>query len=71
MSKPKKSRLRKCHDGKNSFATLEQAQAAASDMARKKQRQGNPIVTYLRAYGCACGKFHFGRSKDIDWSKVK
>jgi hypothetical protein len=61
-----KSRMRKCHDGKVAFDTLEQAKAAASGMARRKATQGNPVVTYLRAYG----KFHFGRTREINWDLV-
>lgn len=70
MSKPNKRRMRKCHDGKVPFDTLEQAKAAAAGMARRKAARGNPIVTHLRAYGCACGKFHFGRTREINWDLV-
>lgn len=71
MPKPAKKRMRRCHDGKHSFPTLQAAQAAAAAMAQRKDRQGNTIVTFLRAYGCPCGRFHFGKTRDIDWSKVK
>ena len=71
MPKPSARRMRKCHAGKQAFPTLEAAKAAAAEMARRKDRQGSTIVTFLRAYGCACGQFHFGKTRDIDWSKVK
>lgn len=70
MSPPGKQRMRKCHEGKRPFDTLREAQAAAAGMAKRKDRQGNPIVTMLRTYGCACGKFHFGRTRDINWDLV-
>lgn len=70
MSAPKQRRMRKCHAGKVAFDTLDQAKAAASGMARRKGKQGNPVVTMLRAYGCACGKFHFGRTREINWDLV-
>lgn len=68
---PNRKRMSKCHDGKQAYPTLEAAQAAAAIMAHRKARHGNPIVTFLRAYECACGKFHFGKTKDIDWSQIK
>jgi len=64
-------RMKRCHEGKQRFDTLKQAQAAASSMADRKAKQGNQIVTWLRAYGCPCGGFHFGKTKDIDWSRVR
>ena len=64
-------RRQRCHDGKRAYDTLAQAQAAAAHMAHRKDRQGNTIVTFLRAYACHCGRFHFGRTRDIDWSRVK
>lgn len=70
MTKPSKARMRRCHDGKRAFDTIEQAKAAAAALARNMERKGQPIVTHLRAYGCACGKFHFGRTRDIDWQRV-
>lgn len=63
--------MKKCRSGKQSFGTLKEAQAAAAHLAYRRDKQGAPIVTFLRAYGCECGKFHFGKTKDIDWSKVK
>lgn len=66
-----KARMRKCHDGKQRYQTLKDAQAAAALMAARRAKQGSPIVSFLRAYGCACGGFHFGKTRDIDWSKVK
>lgn len=65
---PKKSR--KC-DGKVAYPTLQAAQAAAAGMCRAKAKRGNVVATILRAYSCSCGKFHYGNTKQIDWSKVK
>ena len=65
-----KKRMRRCHDGKRTYPTLKDAQRAAAEMAKRKAKQGNPIVTFLRAYGCPCGKFHVGSSRDIDWALV-
>lgn len=71
MPKPTQRRMRKCCNGKRKFPTMHDAQMAAASMARRKDKQGNTIVTFMRAYGCPCGSFHFGRTRDIDWSKVK
>lgn len=71
MSGPARARMRRCHDGKQRYATLKEAQAAAAALAHRKAKQGNPIVTFLRAYRCACGGFHFGNTRNIDWSKVR
>jgi len=49
-----------------SYPTLQAAQAAAAGFARRAS-----IVTFLRAYRCSCGQHHVGRTKTIDWSKVK
>ena len=65
-----KKRMRRRHDGKRTYPTLRAAQRAAAEMAQRKARQGNPIVTFLRAYGCHCGRFHVGNSRDIDWALV-
>lgn len=70
MTKPSKRRMRSQHGKKISYPTLAAAQVAAAKMAKRKEQQGNPIVTFLRAYGCPCGKFHIGKTRDIDWSKV-
>lgn len=64
MSVSKNKALRKC-GSKVSYATIEAAKKGAAMFAEKKK-----IITILRAYGCSCGKFHFGRTKDIDWSKL-
>lgn len=71
MAKATRHRMRRCHDGKASFPSLKAAQIAAASMAARKDRDGNPIVTFLRAYGCPCGRFHFGKTRDIDWSRVR
>lgn len=68
--KSSKARMRKCCNGKRRFDTIEQAKAAAAALAHDKSRKGDPIVTHLRAYGCACGGFHFGRTRSIDWDRV-
>lgn len=59
------------HDGKRAFPTLEAAQRAAAALAANRARKGQTIVSFLRAYGCHCGQFHFGRTKAIDWSRVR
>lgn len=69
--KKSKKRMKKCHEGKQSFETLKEAQIAAAAMAKRKNKQGNTIVSFLQAYRCPCGKFHFGKTKNIDWSKVR
>lgn len=65
------SRMRRCHEGKKPFDTHEAACAAIRRMCASKEKQGNPIVSFMRAYGCACGKFHVGKTRDIDWSRIK
>ena len=61
----------KCPTGKKPYPTLQAAKAAAAQLADKRANQGVPIVSFLRAYGCACGKFHFGSSRVIDWDRLK
>ena len=70
MSRSKPKQLQRRCAGKRSFDTLDQAKAAAAGLAWRLEKQGNPKVTFLRAYGCHCGRFHFGNSKVIDWAKV-
>jgi hypothetical protein len=65
------ARLRRCHDGKRPYASLAEAKAAAWGMAERKLKKGEPIVTYLRAYGCPCGRFHIGKTRDINWDLVR
>jgi hypothetical protein len=36
-------------------------------MVKRKAKGKNPIVTYLRAYACACGGFHLGKARGINW----
>ena len=55
-----------CRARKVSHQTQQEAQAAA---ARMGEQLG--IVTFLRAYRCRCGAWHVGKSRNIDWSKVK
>lgn len=57
--------------GKVAYPTLQAAQAAAAMMCKNKAEKGSPVVTFMRAYGCHCGKFHYGRTREIDWSQVK
>jgi hypothetical protein len=70
MNAPSKKRMRACHEGKRRYKTLEEAKAAAGGMVRRKAKGGNPIVSIVRAYGCACGGFHVGKSRGIDWDLV-
>lgn len=65
-----KKRPRHCA-GKHGYETLEAARAAAFHLARRKQEVGEPIASYLRAYKCSCGKFHFGKTRGINWEAVK
>lgn len=55
---------KKCGN-KRKYNTIEEAQKAAAIFAKKKK-----IITMMRAYGCHCGKFHFGKTKQIDWRRV-
>jgi len=71
MPAPSKKRMRSCHDGKRRYNSLDEAKAAASAFARKKAKTGSPIVTFLRAYGCACGGFHIGKTRGINWDLVR
>lgn len=61
----KKASSRKC-GRKIKYETLDDAKRAAAIFAKKKG-----VVTILQAYGCHCGKFHFGRTRQIDWDRVK
>lgn len=71
MPKSSKRRMRRCCRDKRAFDTLEEAKRAAAGMAYRKAKKGIPIVTHLRAYGCPCGKFHYGKTKQIDWDRVR
>ncbi len=68
MAKTKK-RNKAC-DGKVRFNSLKEAQDSLYGMKRRKDKQGKQIVSVLRAYGCSCGGFHYGKTGKIDWSKV-
>lgn len=70
MSKPDPRRFKSC-GGKRRHGTMLHAQAALASLLRTRQKQGNPIVSVMRCYGCACGGFHVGSSKQIDWRRVK
>ena len=65
MAKPS----RRCGN-KRGYTTLDQARAAAARLAARRASQGNPVVSFLRAYGCSCGKYHFGSSRQIDWDRL-
>lgn len=65
MAKPS----RRCGT-KRGYTTLDQARAAAARLAAARARQGNPVVSFLQAYGCSCGKYHFGSTRQIDWGRV-
>lgn len=71
MPRSTKRRMRKCHDGKRAYATMKEAQAAAHGMLHRLAKRGDPMVTFMRAYGCACGKWHIGKTRDINWQLVK
>lgn len=71
MSGSKKSRMRRCHDGKKRYETHAEATTARVGMINRKRTTGNAVATFLRVYGCACGGFHFGRTKEINWAAVK
>lgn len=67
-----RKRRRKSHDGKRAYDTQQQAQAAIAGMCRRRARQGEPIVSFMRAYRCGfCAKWHVGSSRSINWSKVR
>lgn len=70
MPGPKKSRMRRCHDGKKRYESHAEATAAMLGMINRKRAKGDAVVTFLRVYGCACGGFHFGRTKEINWAAV-
>lgn len=55
---------------KKAYDTLAQAKEAAYHVTRRREKLGEPIVTYLQAYGCQCGKFHIGSSRQINWEAV-
>lgn len=62
--------MMRCKGKKAAFDSMDAAKKAAASMANRKAKKGNPIVSFLRAYGCSCGKFHYGSSRQIDWSRV-
>ena len=60
---------RRCGN-KKAYETLALAKAAAWNFTKSREKAGNPIVTFLQAYGCQCGKFHIGSSRQINWEAV-
>ena len=73
MSKPNKKRMNSCCNGKKKYNSLQEANDALHGMMRKKEKQGalKVVVSAMRAYGCPCGKFHFGRTRGINWDLIK
>lgn len=43
---------------------------AAAGLAFRQAKRGSPVVSFLRAYGCPCGSFHYGKTRDINWDLV-
>lgn len=68
---PNAKLMKKCHEGKRRFNTIEEAKSTVNSLIRHKKKQGNDIVTFMRAYGCACGGFHFGKTRGINWDAIK
>lgn len=56
---------------KKGYPSLKDARFGAAATCARRAKKGNPIVTFLRAYACKCGKFHVGGTKQIDWRRVK
>ena len=54
--------------GKKRYNTLQEARVGAAKLAADRAAQGDPVLTYLRAYKCQhCGGYHFGSCRRIDW----
>lgn len=67
----KRSQARARCGRKVAHPTLQAARAAAARLAVARALAGNPIVTFLGAYRCRCGKWHVGGTGRIDWDRVK
>jgi len=67
----KKNRKRHAHENKRAYDTIEEAKRALGSWLAKRRKEGKPIVTMMRAYGCHCGKFHIGSTREINWDLVK
>jgi hypothetical protein len=70
MTSPSKKRMRSCHEGKKRYNDIKEAEAALFGWLNKRKKLGNPIVSFMQVYGCACGGFHIGRSRGINWAAV-
>lgn len=70
MAKSQKRSRKRCDGKKQSFDTREAASAALNGMLRNKAKRGKVVVGVLRVYGCSCGRFHYGSTKDIIWGLV-
>ena len=67
MATSSKNKKHACSTGKRPYDSLQEAQTAAIVIVKSKAKGKNPIVSHMRAYACACGKFHIGRTKGINW----
>lgn len=66
-----KTKTKRCGN-KRSYDTLLKAQEAVVILLKARQKQGNAVAVFLRAYGCPhCGKFHYGRTRNINWDLLK
>ena len=57
-------------NGKRRYESLDEAKASIRGMTSRTAKQGNHIVSFMRAYGCACGGTHIGSTKEINWEMV-
>lgn len=71
MTKPSKAKMRACHEGKHRYETEQQAKDAMHGWIHKRSKGKSPIVSVMHVYGCACGGFHIGRSRGINWDAVE
>lgn len=63
-------RLKTC-EKKIKYKTLEEAKKQAWWTIERNRMKGDPQVTFVRAYGCSCGSYHVGRSKEINWEALE
>jgi hypothetical protein len=60
-----------CTSGKRSYSTATMANRTLEKLLKNREKQGNKIVSVLDVYECSCcGKWHYGKTGKIDWSKV-
>ena len=69
MGNKTKKRNKGC-DGKIKYDSIDEARKAIIHMTKRKKRSGNKIVSYMNVYGCSCGKFHIGKTKEIRWRDI-